>query len=83
MTYFNGQRLPTESFTKRDTYKEIRLPVNQASTLIPDAYTSDDFFAIEQEKIFANSWVAVGCIPQVNKKGDILVTKVAGRSILV
>ena len=83
MIYLKQQRLPTDSFTKKDTYRQIRLPVDQASTLIPDAYTSDEFFALEQKKIFANSWVAVGCLPQVNNKGDILVTKVAGRSILV
>ena len=53
MTNFNQQRLPTKAFTQTDTYKKIRLPEDQASTLIPDAYTSDDFFAIEQQKIFA------------------------------
>ena len=83
MISFKKQRLPSESFTQPDTYRQIRLPVNQASTLIPDAYTSDDFFALEQENIFLNSWVAVGCLPQVSKQGDILVTEVAGRSILV
>ena len=83
MISFKQQRLPTESFTQSDTYKQSRLPVDQASTLIPDAYTADDFFALEQEKIFANSWVVVGCLPQVSKQGDILVTEVAGRSILV
>ena len=83
MNNFNQQRLPTNAFTQTDTYKEIRLPVDQASTLIPDAYTSDNFFALEQEKIFSNSWVAVGCLPKVRKQGDILVTEVAGRSILV
>ena len=82
MIYLKQQRLTTDAFTKTDTYRQIRLPVDQASTLIPDAYTSDDFFALEQKKIFANSWVAVGCFPQVNNRGDILVTKVAGRSIL-
>ena len=66
-----------------DTYRQIRLPIDQASTLIPDAYTSDNFFALEQEKIFLNSWVAVGCLPKVRNQGDILVTEVAGRSILV
>ena len=83
MNNFNQQRLPTNAFTQTDTYKEIRLPVDQASTLIPDAYTSNDFFAIEQQKIFANSWVAVGCLPQISKTGDILVTEVAGRSIII
>ena len=83
MISFTKQRLPTESFTQPDTYQHIRLPVDQASTLIPDAYTSDNFFTLEQEKIFSNSWVAVGCLPQVSKQGDILVTEVAGRSILI
>jgi len=80
---FYTQRLATESFTQPDTYRQIRLPVNKASTLIPDAYTSENFFALEQEKIFVKSWVAVGCLPQVSKQGDILVAEVAGRSILV
>ncbi len=83
MTYLNQQRLPTDSYTKMDTYRQIRLPTDQASTLIPDAYTSENFFALEQEKIFSTSWVAVGCLPKVKKQGDILVTEVAGRSILV
>ena len=83
VTYLNQQRLPTDSYTKMETYRQIRLPIDQASTLIPDAYTSDNFFALEQEKIFSNSWVAVGCLPKVRKQGDILVTEVAGRSILV
>ena len=60
MINFNHQRLPTELFTQPYTYRKVRLPDNKASTLIPDAYTSDDFFALEQEKIFTNSWVAVG-----------------------
>ena len=83
VTYLNQQRLPTDSYTKMDTYRQIRLPIEKASTLIPDAYTSDNFFALEQEKIFSNSWVAVGCLPKLRKQGDILVTEVAGRSILV
>ena len=51
MNYFNQQRLPTPSFTQPDTYRLSRLPVNQASTLIPDAYTAQEFFALEQEKV--------------------------------
>jgi len=83
MQYYSQQRLPTHVYTQPETYGLSRLPVNQASTLIPDAYTAADFFALEQEKIFATSWVAVGCLQQVQNPGDILVTEVAGRSILV
>ena len=83
MQYLTQQRLPTNAYTQPETYSLSRLPVNQASTLIPDAYTSHEFFVLEQEKIFATSWVAVGCLQQVQNPGDVLVTEVAGRSILV
>ena len=83
MQYYSQQRLPTHVYTQTETYDLSRLPVDQASTLIPDAYTAADFFALEQEKIFATAWVAVGCLQQVQNPGDILVTEVAGRSILV
>lgn len=83
MEYYSQQRLPTHVYTQPETYGLSRLPVDQASTLIPDAYTAADFFALEQEKIFATAWVAVGCLQQVQNPGDILVTEVAGRSILV
>ena len=83
MPNFSEQRIPTLAFTQPETYRLSRLPVDQASTLIPDAYTAPEFFALEQEKVFANGWVAVGCLPQVRNPGDILVTEVAGRSILI
>jgi len=70
-------------FTEPETYNSIRLPVEQASTLIPDAYTSNDFFTLEQEKVFTNGWVAVGCLQKVSNPGDILVVEVASRSILI
>jgi len=53
MQYYSQQRLPTHVYTQPETYSLSRLPVDQASTLIPDAYTAADFFALEQEKIFA------------------------------
>jgi choline monooxygenase len=43
-------------FTQAETYSQSRLPVDQASTLIPAAYTTPEFFAIEQEKVFSNGW---------------------------
>jgi len=83
MQYYSQQRLPTHVYTQPETYGLSRLPVYQASTLIPDAYTAADFFALEQEKIFSTAWVAVGCLQQVQNPGDILVTEVAGRTFLV
>jgi choline monooxygenase len=71
------------TFTDERVYGATRLPVELASTLIPDAYSSPDFFSLEQEKVFADSWVAVGCTSQVDRPGRCLVAHVAGRSVIV
>lgn len=74
---------PAEAFLLEATYAKTRLPVDFASTLIPDAYVSPDFYALEQERVFAKSWVPV-CVPdEVRMPGQFHVVEVAGRSIIV
>ena len=70
-------------FTREETYAATRRPVSLAETLLPEAYTSDEFFALERERVFAASWVAVGCSAQLREAGDVLVAEVAGRSVFV
>ncbi|WP_224390459.1 aromatic ring-hydroxylating dioxygenase subunit alpha [Pseudonocardia sp. ICBG1293] len=70
-------------FTAEETYRHTRLPVDRASTLIPDAYTSPAFFALEQEKVFTSGWVAAGLVSDVDRPGACVVVEVAGRSIIV
>jgi choline monooxygenase len=70
-------------FTQEETYAPTRRHPAAAQTLLPDAYTSDAFFAIERERVFARSWVAAGCAAQLREPGDALVTDVAGRSIFI
>jgi choline monooxygenase len=72
-----------KAFTREETYAATRRPVSLAETLLPEAYTSDAFFVIERERVFASSWVAVGCSAQLRQPGDVLVAEVAGRSIFV
>jgi choline monooxygenase len=75
--------LPVEAFTDEATYRETRLPVELAATLIPDAYTSAEFFGVERERIFASSWVAIGTADQVEHAGQLILAEVAGRPIFV
>lgn len=72
-----------EDFTRPETYAQTQLPVDYATTLIPAAYTSADFYALEQEKLFAHSWVAVGLTAQVAKAGDVITVTVAGQSLII
>jgi choline monooxygenase len=72
-----------QAFTHEETYAATRRPVALATTLVPDAYTSGEFFALERERVFGTSWVAVGCSAQLREPGDVLVAEVAGRSVFV
>jgi choline monooxygenase len=72
-----------DRFGREQTYAATRRPVALAQTLIPDAYTSEEFFSLERERVFGTTWVAVGCGAQFRAPGDVLVTEVGGRSIIV
>jgi phenylpropionate dioxygenase-like ring-hydroxylating dioxygenase large terminal subunit len=72
-----------QDFTREETYAATRRPVSLAETLLPAAYTSEAFFALERERVFGSSWVAVGCSAQLRAAGDVLVADVGGRSVFV
>jgi choline monooxygenase len=65
------------------TYKETRLPVELASTLVADAYRSNDYFARERDQLFGRSWVTVGTVSDVADPAQAIVRDVAGRSVIV
>src|SRR5688572_12264379 len=70
-------------YTAEQTYAATRLPVEQATTLIPSAYRCQDFYRLEQERVWAGGWVGVGYVDQVRDPGQILVAEVCGQSILI
>jgi phenylpropionate dioxygenase-like ring-hydroxylating dioxygenase large terminal subunit len=72
-----------DPFAREETYARTRRPVVLAETLLPEAYTSDAFFALERERVFASAWIAVGCSAELREVGDVLVTEAAGRSLFV
>jgi choline monooxygenase len=75
--------VPPDAFGDAATYAATRLPVEEASTLIPDAYVSEEFHALERERIFARSWVPVCVVEEVAEPGDFVVVEVGGRSLIV
>jgi len=72
-----------ELFGDESTYRATRLPVDLASTLIPDAYTSAEFHALEQERVFGTAWVPVCVTDEVREPGAFVVVEVGGRSLIV
>ena len=75
--------LPPDAFRQPETYASTRLPVDLATSLVPDAYTSPDFLALERKTLFYRNWVPVCIADEVAAPGDIRVFEVAGQSILV
>jgi choline monooxygenase len=72
-----------DAFTREETYVATRLPVELASTLIPDAYVSPEFHALELETVFGRSWVPVCVGEELPEPGSFVVVDVAGRSLIV
>jgi phenylpropionate dioxygenase-like ring-hydroxylating dioxygenase large terminal subunit len=48
-----------------------------------DLYLSEDLFALEQEHLFANTWLYLGHASQVPAAGDYLALDIAGRPLLM
>ena len=47
------------------------------------AYTCDAFFALENERIFSDSWVFAGFAHELARAGDVMPVTVAGRPVLL
>ena len=47
------------------------------------AYTSEAFFALENERIFAGSWVFAGFVHELIRTGDVVPVTVAGQPVLL
>lgn len=48
-----------------------------------DLYLSEELFALEQEHLFARSWIFAGHLSQLPRAGDYLTQKLAGRPLLL
>jgi choline monooxygenase len=70
-------------FTREETYRATRLPVDCAFTLNPEAYRSVEYYDIERQRVFSDGWVCVGYTAQLVERGDTLVATVAGQPIFV
>jgi choline monooxygenase len=70
-------------FVREQTYAATRAPVDFASTLLPEAYRSSEFFTVEQQRVFASGWVAVAHTSDVARPGQVVTATVADESIIV
>jgi len=64
-------------------YASTRLPVMEADTLPPVAYTSEEFYAREVETIFMKEWNFIGRADYIPKPGDYFTLEFVGVPLLV
>jgi choline monooxygenase len=70
-------------YLAEETYAATRRPVESARTLLPEAYRDAAFHALEQERVFATSWVGVTFAERVAEPGQVVTATVAGQPIVL
>lgn len=59
------------------------LPIEEAETLPPFCYTSDEFYEFEKGAVFNSEWLCVGRVSQLDKPGDYFTTSIVGEPLIV
>ena len=59
------------------------LPLEESVTFPPRAYTSQELFELEREKIFRPGWICVGHKAQLPAKGDYVTMDILGELMVV
>lgn len=65
------------------TYASTRHPIALATTLVPDAYRSAEFYALEKRRLWHKTWFCAGFTQQVAQVGDTFVVRIDDQSILI
>jgi phenylpropionate dioxygenase-like ring-hydroxylating dioxygenase large terminal subunit len=61
----------------------VQRPLNQAATLPPQAFTSPEIYALEEQKIFRKHWLCVGHVGQIPNPGDYFSFDLSGEPLVV
>ena len=66
-----------------DNIARLRQPIEQARGLPTTAYTSQEFFDLEQRELFPKTWMSVCFIEDLAESGDAIPVTAAGVPIVV
>ena len=73
-----------EGFLGRDAVEAITRPAPEQATGLPNvSYTSPEFLALENELLFARTWVAAGFAHQIPEPGDAVPVTAGGVPIIL
>ena len=68
---------PTDLFSTKH-FEAVRRPLDEAETMPPWVYTSDEFYRREVDRIFMKVWNFMGHVDQVPEPGDYKALEFAG-----
>ncbi|NKB60440.1 MAG: Rieske 2Fe-2S domain-containing protein [Alphaproteobacteria bacterium] len=75
-------QVPADPFDPKH-FEAVRRPLDEASTMPPWVYTSDEFYRREVDRIFMKVWNFMGHIDQVSKSGDYVALEFAGVPFII
>ncbi len=61
----------------------IELGPDQARSLPPEFYSSEEFFELEKEEIFRKEWICVGRVAEIPERGDYFTTQLLDEPLIV
>ncbi len=75
--------LPREIEAKRSDLQKVLLPIQDASGLPNEAYTSESFAAAERDQVLAKTWTCIGVGHWVPEPGDLKPVQLLGLPLLM
>ena len=75
--------LTLQTILGSETLAAFESPAPVARGLPPAAYTSEAFFALENDRLFSQSWVFAGFAHELARPGDAVPVTVAGKPVLL
>jgi choline monooxygenase len=73
---------PLTNLITKEQLAACRAPIDKAATLPRQAFTSEEFFELEAERIFSDGWAAICFSQQVPNPGDLAPLEICGIPLL-
>lgn len=70
------------SFISDREIEAVQQPLNKASTLPPQVYTSPEVYALEEQNIFRQQWLCIGRADQIPNPGDYFSLDLLGEPLV-
>ena len=72
-----------EEILGKDSIAKLQEPIESAKGLPRAAYASEEFFELEQERLFPRTWQGVGFDDDVAEPGDAIPITVSGLPLIL